>query len=96
MRCEAVRSFTSRRHAAYLCTHLRIQYWLEPMMQSRWIRSEIQRRERESLRGRARFSVLNRQGLAASRERGDTVAHGKQPLGRARLQAIERGLELDA
>ena len=30
-----------RRHRAYLCTHLRIQYWLEPRPFSRWIRPQI-------------------------------------------------------
>lgn len=33
--------FLNWRQAAYLCTHLRIQYWLEPRLFSRWIRPEI-------------------------------------------------------
>ena len=33
--------FLNWRQAAYLCTHLRIQYWLEPRLLSRWIRPQI-------------------------------------------------------
>jgi hypothetical protein len=42
--------FTTRRQAAYLCTHLRIQYWLESKMSSRWIQPEFQREARRENR----------------------------------------------